>query len=88
MAIDLNQGCIAFAVLARGGVLGVGAKDHAIPWQALSLAAGEKKFVLNIPKDRIENAPYFDKSRWQESVNETWLDQMYNYYGYKPYWMQ
>src|SRR3982074_3029198 len=62
--LDVTSGRIAYAVLSFGGFLGMGAKLFAIPWPALALDAGEKRFVLGVSKDRLENAPGFDKDHW------------------------
>src|SRR5438477_13135344 len=55
--LDVTSGRIAYAVLSFGGFLGMGAKLFAIPWPALALDAGEKRFILGVSKDRLENAP-------------------------------
>ena len=62
--LDVESGRIAYAVLSFGGILGMGNKLFAIPWSALTLDAGEKRFVLDIAKDRLDNAPGFDKDSW------------------------
>src|SRR6267143_1836135 len=46
--LDVASGRIAYAVLSFGGFLGMRNKLFAIPWSALTLDAGEKRFVLNI----------------------------------------
>jgi len=40
--IDVPRGRVAYAVLSRGGVLGIGDKLFAIPWGALTLDADRK----------------------------------------------
>ncbi len=59
--LDVRSGRVAYAVLSFGGLLGMGDKLFAIPWAALTLDADRKCFVLDIPKDRLQNAPGFDK---------------------------
>ncbi|WP_410508688.1 PRC-barrel domain-containing protein [Methanosarcina hadiensis] len=82
--IDLEHGRVGYAVLSFGGFLGMGDKLFAIPWQSLSLRVHEHAFVLNIPKDVLENAEGFDKDRWPLTREE--LLRTYKYYGYQPYW--
>ena len=84
--IDLNTGCVAYAVLSFGGFLGLGDKLFAIPIQALSLDEDEKCFVLNVEKDRLKNATGFDKDSWPDMADQKWSSQLYDYYGYEPYW--
>ena len=84
--LDVESGRIAYAVLSFGGFLGMGNKLFAIPWSALTLDAGEKRFVLDIEKDRLENAPGFDKDHWPAMCDSNWATKLHEYYGVKPYW--
>lgn len=84
--IDLDSGCIAYAVLSFGGFLGFGDKLFAIPMQALSLDEDRKCFILNVSKEKLEKAQGFDKSNWPDMADPTWATSLYDYYGYEPYW--
>ncbi|HLA75208.1 MAG TPA: PRC-barrel domain-containing protein [Gammaproteobacteria bacterium] len=84
--IDLDEGRIAYAVLSFGGFLGMGDKLFAIPWSALTIDADEHAFVLDVDKDTLENAPGFDKDNWPDMADRRWGEQVYSYYGRKPYW--
>jgi len=84
--LDVTTGRIAYAVLSFGGFLGVGNKLFAIPWSALTLDAAEKRFILDIAKDRLENAPGFDKDHWPSMADRTWANEIHAYYDVKPYW--
>jgi sporulation protein YlmC with PRC-barrel domain len=86
LMIDLGRGRIAYAVLSFGGILGLGDKLFAIPWQALSLDPAEKRFVLGIDKSLLDQAPGFDKNNWPDMADPAWGVQLYGYYGYPPYW--
>lgn len=86
LMIDFDRGRVAYAVLSFGGVLGVGDKLFAIPWEALSLDTAEKRFVLGIDKTLLERAPGFDKNHWPDMADPAWGAQLYGYYGYRPYW--
>ncbi len=57
LMINLRDGCIAYAVLSFGGIAGLGDKLFAIPWKALQLRPEEHTFVLDVRKDKLENAP-------------------------------
>lgn len=85
LMIDLGEGRIAYAALSFGGFLGMGDKLFAIPWQALTLRVHEHAFVLDIPKETLENAEGFDKDNWPATTRES-LSTTYSYYGYQPYW--
>lgn len=82
--IDLQDGMIAYAVITHGGILGIGSKQFAIPWQALSLSTREDAFILDIPKETLDKAESLDKDKWPVTREE--LSRTYTYYGYQPYW--
>ncbi len=84
--IDINEGCIAYAALSFGGIMGLGDKLFAIPWAALQYNAADDYFVLDVPRDQLENAPGFDKNNWPTTAEREWLTRMYSHYGYPPYW--
>ncbi len=84
--IDVARGKVAYAVLSFGGFLGVGDKLFAIPWSALTLDADRKCFVLDVAKDRLKNAPGFDKDQWPSMADTRWAQQMHTYYGQPEYW--
>jgi len=84
--LDVGSGRVAYAVLSFGGLLGLGDKLFAIPWSALTLDADRKCFVLDIPKDRLQGAPGFDKDHWPMMADESWASQVYAYYNQQPYW--
>jgi sporulation protein YlmC with PRC-barrel domain len=84
--IDVTSGRVAYAVLSFGGFLGMGKKLFAVPWSALTLDAAEKRFVLNIPKERLENAPGFDPDHWPSMADSTWATEIHEYYEIRPYW--
>ena len=79
--LDMRSGKVAYAVLSFGGFLGMGEKLFAVPWSALTLDTVNKRFTLNITKDRLESAPGFDASRWPDMVDPTWTNQIDSYYG-------
>ncbi len=83
--IDLDNGRIAYCVLSFGGVLGMGDKLFAIPWQAFKVDQDNKQMILNVRKDVLENAPGFDKDNWPDMSDPNWSSQIYKYYGFKPY---
>jgi sporulation protein YlmC with PRC-barrel domain len=86
LAIDASSGRVAYAILSFGGWLGMGNKYFAIPWEALSFNPSEKAIVLSVEKERLKNAPGFDKDSWPDMSDRAWGSQLYSYYGYRPYW--
>ncbi|MGZ3184951.1 MAG: PRC-barrel domain-containing protein [Telluria sp.] len=83
--IDMHSGQIAYAVLAFGGFLGMGEKLFAVPFNALQLDTENHRFILNVPKDRLQQAPGFDKDDWPDMADSNWADQVHAFYGTEPY---
>ena len=86
MMLDLDSGQVAYAVLSFGGFLGLGDKYFAIPWQAVSVDTENHEIVLDVSKEKLENAPGFDKDNWPSTVDRSWVAEVHSYYGYDPYW--
>lgn len=82
--LDTQSGRVAYAVLSYGGFLGMGEKLFAVPWSALRLDTVNKRFVLDVDKERLSSAPGFDKHDWPDMQDPTWSQQIHDYYGTKP----
>lgn len=83
--LNMHTGRIAYAVLSFGGFLGMGDKLFAVPWEALTLDTSNKRFTLNVPKGKLENAPGFDKDQWPDMADSRWAMGLHTYYGTTPY---
>jgi sporulation protein YlmC with PRC-barrel domain len=86
LMLDLEKGRVAYAVLSFGGFLGLGDKHFALPFEALKLDANQECFILDIDKEKLKNAPGFDKSNPPKAADRTWGAEIYKFYGYDPYW--
>lgn len=84
--IDLQSGRVAYAVLSFGGVLAMGSKLFAVPWNALRVDEDDQCFVLDVDKRTLETAPGFDKNNWPDMSDTTWASDVYQHYGTTPYW--
>ena len=82
--LDMQTGQVAYAVLSFGGFLGLGDKLFAVPWQALHLDTVNKRFVLDIDKDQMQNAPGFDKNAWPDMADAQWAQHIHSFYGTDP----
>jgi sporulation protein YlmC with PRC-barrel domain len=67
-----GKGTIAYAVVSTGGFLGIADRLHAVPWQSLQTQTGRSAFILDIDKERLKNAPGFDKKNWPNLSDEKW----------------
>jgi sporulation protein YlmC with PRC-barrel domain len=87
LMIDVNTGKIGYAVLAFGGVMGINEKLFAVPWQALSINAGNKQVVLGVDKEKLAQAPGFDKNNWPDMGDVNWSKDVHAFYGSDPNWI-
>ena len=83
--LDVPTGRVAYAVLSFGGFLGMGDKLFAVPWSALHLDTVNKRFVLDVSKERLQEAPGFDPNAWPDMADPTWIKGVHAYYGVTPY---
>lgn len=84
--LDVRGARIAYAVLAVGGLLGIGEKFFAIPWRSLTLDTDNRQFILDVDKERLKNAPGFDKNQWPSMADRSWATDVHAYYGIAAYW--
>ncbi|ALM82082.1 PRC-barrel domain-containing protein [Bordetella sp. N] len=70
--LDVPTGRIAYAVLERGGMMGIGEKLYAIPWEAMTLDTDRKCFLLDVDLERLRQARGFDKDNWPVSADADW----------------
>lgn len=79
--LDMNTGKVSYAVLSYGGFLGLGEKLFAVPWSALKLDTQHKRFVLNVEKSSLKDAPGFNKDSWPDMADMVWAKKIHDYYG-------
>lgn len=84
LVIDPLSARVDYAVLSFGGFLGMGDKLFAVPIEALKLSREEKRFILDVEKERLKNAPGFDKNNWPDTSDRAFGTKVYSYYGYTP----
>jgi len=84
--IDIPSGRVAYVVLSFGGILGLGNKLFAVPWDVLRVDEDEKCFILNIDKRTLETAPGFDKDNWPDMADSEFGTRIFSHYGVQPYW--
>lgn len=80
LMIDVGAGFVRYAVLSYGGILGLGDKLFAVPWSALSVDTDAKCLRLDESKDRLQDAPGFDKDDWPNFADPTFGSTVSSYY--------
>lgn len=81
LMINTATGKVEYAVLSFGGFLGIGDKLFAVPLEAMSVDTDDKCLVLNETKERLENAPGFDKDNWPKNPDAKWNNKVRAYYN-------
>lgn len=79
--LDLDSGCVQYAVLSFGGFLGLGEKYFAVPWPALTLDTEQHCFVLDVDKEALDQAPGFDKNDWPMSERNDYRSSVDTYWS-------
>lgn len=79
--LHVSSGRVEYAVLSFGSFLGLGEKLFAVPWSALKLDTVNKRFTLDMSKDRLQDAPGFDKDDWPDFADESFVSNLHSYYG-------
>jgi sporulation protein YlmC with PRC-barrel domain len=82
LVFNIETGKIAYVALSVGGVLGVGEKLFAVPYNQLAFDHGknEQFFVLDMAKEKLEAAPGFNKSDWPNFADPNWTNKIDSYY--------
>lgn len=84
LVLDAVRGKIAYAVLAFGGVMGLGERTYSIPWGSIRFDAEKAAFITGISRRQIEEAP--DRpDDWQE--DRRWEERTFDHFGVPPYWL-
>ena len=78
--LDMRTGSVSYAVLSFEPFLSMGEKLFAVPWNALKLDIQRKRFTLDVAKDRLKDAPGFDKNDWPDMADQVWQDELRRYY--------
>lgn len=78
--LDMRSGKVGYAVLSFKPFLSMGEKLFAVPWNAMKLDTEQKRFTLDVDKDRLKEAPGFDKSHWPNMADQGWQQEINTYY--------
>lgn len=80
IVIDKISGRVSYLVLDFGGFLGFGNKFFAIPWHLFTYNPNEDCFILNLDKERLKDAPGFDKDHWPDFVSPSFTKPVADFY--------
>lgn len=78
--VDKVSGQVEYAVLAFGGLFGLGHKHYPLPWNALTYDTDKGGYVVNVSKEQLEGAPSYEDE--QPVYNREYGERVYGYYGF------
>ena len=84
--IDKISGKVAYAVMSFGGFLGMGDSYHPLPWHVLTYDTGQGGYVVDLDRNKLEEAPTYATSETPNWSDRRWGQQVHDYYGSRPYW--
>jgi len=58
--IDKVSSKAIYAIMSFGGILGIGAKYHPLPWARLRYDRDKGGFLVDVDRKTLENAPSYD----------------------------
>jgi len=77
---------VAYVVVSFGGFFRMSGKLFAMPLGLFRYDANKSEYILDLAKEKLEEAPGFDPEHWPSMANETWHREVFDYYGYRPWW--
>jgi len=84
--IGKRSGQVAYAVLAAGGWLGIGAHVHPIPWELLTYDVDRDGYVVGIARDQLEQAPSMALDETDRPISRDDQERVSSYWGTLPWW--
>lgn len=86
--IDTSHGQVAYALLARGGFLGIGEDWVPVPVEALSWTPEQQTLTVAANEKQVNQIPVLKRSDLPQSVNAGQVRSLYQRFGLTPYWQQ
>jgi sporulation protein YlmC with PRC-barrel domain len=62
LVLDPQDGKLKSIVISMGGVLGIGAKRVAVPWDQVKPATDEQAFIVGMTKEELQQAPSWERA--------------------------
>ncbi len=59
--VGKRNGQVEYAVMTSGGFLGMGEEYRPVPWDALDYQVKQGGYVLGLEKERLTDAPFFER---------------------------
>lgn len=69
IVLDTRTGCVRYAIVALGGMFGIGCRRYAVQWNALRADATGKRCTLNVAHLWLTGSPLAGDSRWPGPIS-------------------
>lgn len=80
--LNKMNGQVAYAIMSFGGFLGVGESYHPLPWRALTYDTRVGGYIVDIDRNRLENAPYYQTGSEPDWSDASYGQKIDTYYGF------
>lgn len=92
VVLNVNTRQIDFAIVGKGGFLGMGEKRVPVPWQSVSVSRtpdegllGKPNLVVNLDRKKLEGAPTMQKDKQFSELNQPdYIISVYRFYEIEP----
>lgn len=72
---------VAYVLMSRGGVAGIGAKTYAVPFTAFTWDDAKRRLVLPMTKESLESAPALSGDDWKMLLEKDRSTPLFEYYN-------
>ncbi|HEX6982722.1 MAG TPA: PRC-barrel domain-containing protein [Balneolaceae bacterium] len=86
LLVDIESGHVIYAIVSFNEFNNeVGADDryYPVPFEAIKKDSDSDRIKPAVSKERLQNAPNFEKNNWRGEYDEKLAQQVYSYYGYQ-----
>ena len=80
LMVDASSGQVMYAVLAAGGLLGMGKTLFAVPFDSLTISQDRQAIVLNARSEVLPRAPSFSGEKWPNMTDPSVQDRLQAYW--------
>jgi len=81
IVLEMETCRVTYAVMTAEGE-----KYYAIPWEALTFDARNKRLRLDMDKEHFASVPAFDRDHWPDMADREWSVTQHQFFGRRPYW--
>lgn len=78
--VGKRQGNVAYAVLSFGGLFGMGAEEHTLPWDQLDYDTDKGGYVVDLTKEQLEGGPRYSRDE-SDRYDREYYSGVSSYYG-------